>query len=144
MASQGLRGPAAGGLPSPRVAAEFGLTGPVRILPLAGGGANVFQLNTGDGVFVAKPAVDEAEAELYAAVADALNSLGIRQATPRRTREGTLVSSEGFALIEFLPGSICLPPGPERTVAVMRHLASYQAALARVPAPAFLDHRQTL
>jgi Ser/Thr protein kinase RdoA (MazF antagonist) len=126
------------------VAAEFGLTGPVRILPLAAGGANVFQFNTSDGMFVAKLAVDEAEAELYAAVADALNDLGIRQASPRRTREGRLVSSEGFALTEFLPGRICLPPGSEQTVAVMRHLASYQAALATVAAPAFLDERHTL
>ena len=132
------------GTPGPQLAAAFGLPPPVRIVPLAGGGPNVASLITADGAFVAKRAVDEAEAELYARVAAALNLLGVRQAIPRHTPDGRLVSSSGYMLAELLPGRIFLPPGPEQTVAVMRHLAAYQEALATVAAPAFLDQRQTL
>lgn len=126
------------------IAAEFGLPAPVRAEVLAGGGPHVLRIVTGAGAFVAKPVVEPDEAELYAAVADALNRRGVRQARPRRTPAGNLVSPSGWGLTEWLPGRIHLPPAPEQTLAVMRHLAAYQTALAAVPAPAFLDGRKAL
>jgi Ser/Thr protein kinase RdoA (MazF antagonist) len=116
-----------------RVATEFGLGPVLGAEPLPGGHRDVTRLTTGRGTFVVKPGYQSAELELYERVARALDQAGIRQARPLRTTGGTLVSASGHAVQEFLPGRICLPPSAAQTIAVMRHLTGYHAALSQIP-----------
>jgi Ser/Thr protein kinase RdoA (MazF antagonist) len=116
-----------------RVAEEFGLGRLLEATPLAGGRAGVRRLVTTRGQFVIKPAGRPAEALLYEQVALILNKAGVRQARPLRTVTGGLTGEWGHTAQEFLPGRIFMRPSAAQTLAVMRHLGEYHAALARVP-----------
>jgi Ser/Thr protein kinase RdoA (MazF antagonist) len=112
---------------------EYDLGELVSAEPLAGGRAAVLRIDAGCGSFVLKAATRLADVELQASAALFLNERGIRQARILRTRAGTLVSSDGRYLQEFLPGSIIAHPGHEQAAAAMRHIAAYHQALADVP-----------
>ena len=126
------------------VAAEFGLGPLLSAEQLAPGHPDVVKLVTASGAYVAKPALDGAAPELYELVALVLNEAGPRQARPVRTIAGELISASGHTVQEFLPGQASSHPTPAQTLATMRHLAAYHAALARVPVPATLREQDTV
>jgi homoserine kinase type II len=84
---------------------------------------------------VVKPSYPSDDLELLAQVAAALGQAGLRQAQLLRTKAGSLRSSTGHFLQEYLPGRICPQPTAEQAAAVMRYLADYQAALAGLQLP---------
>ena len=121
---------------------EFGLGRVLAAEPLADGHPDVMKLTTERGAFVVKPAYGYAE--LSEQAAHVLNRAGIRQAVPVRTTAGQVASASGRTVLEFLPGEPCLAPSPTQTIAAMRHIATFHAALRDVPAPAALDVADTL
>jgi hypothetical protein len=120
------------------VADEFGLGRLESVTPLGGSGQDVVKLTAAAGVFVVKPADRTVEPELYERVARTLNRSGIRQAMPRRTMAGALVSASGHTVQEFLAGRAALTPTPAQTAATMRQVAAYHAMLRTVPSPVSL------
>lgn len=127
-----------------RMAAEFGLGAPTGHTRLGGSTSEVIKLTTTRGTFVLKPVYREFEVRLYAQVAAALNARGIRQARLARTAGGSLVSTCGRSVQEFLPWPACLSPTAAQSTAVMRHLADYDAALAGVAVPAAVSAADTV
>jgi hypothetical protein len=113
------------------LAAEFGLGELTDATPMPGH-PHVVRVSTGRGVFLVRPAVT-ADPALYDEVAHRLAGAGIRQAMPLRTTAGALVSSAGLVVHEFLPGTACPSPTPAQTLAAMRHVRAYHAALRTVP-----------
>ncbi|HUA40875.1 MAG TPA: phosphotransferase [Streptosporangiaceae bacterium] len=114
--------------------AEFD-AGPVLTAePLPGSTPAVCKVVTSTGAFVLKPADRIADVELQAEVAARLNAVGVRQARVLRTSSGSLVTTSGHVLLEYLPGSVRTGPTPEQVRATMRHFASYHLALGQVAA----------
>jgi hypothetical protein len=118
------------------IAAEFGLGKLASVTPLGGGGPDVRKLTTAAGLFVIKPAASAADAELYERVARALSAAGVRQAMPRRSLTGALVSVSGHTVQEFLAGRACPAPTAAQATATMRHIAACHVVLRQVPSPA--------
>jgi Ser/Thr protein kinase RdoA (MazF antagonist) len=113
------------------LAAEFGLGQLTEATPMPGH-PHVVRVATGRGVFLVRPAIP-ADPALYEQVTRALDRAGIRQAMPLRTTAGSLVSSTGLVVHEFLPGTALLSPSPAQTLAAMRHISAYHAVLRTVP-----------
>lgn len=126
------------------IAREFGLGRVSDVTPLTDGHPEVVKVTTELGQFVIKPAYDRMQAELYARVAQALNQAGVRQARPLQSKTGALIGESGHSVQEFLPGQAHLDPTPEQTIAAMRHIGTYHAALGQVPVPSGLDAAGTL
>jgi Ser/Thr protein kinase RdoA (MazF antagonist) len=131
-------------LDSARIAAEFGLGTPLSSTPLTGGDRDVTRLRTARGTFVVKAASGTVRAGLYEQAALVLSASGIPQARPLRTLAGSLVSRSGHTVEELLPGRICPRPTAAQTVATMRHIAAYHAALQPVTVPAELHAVDTV
>ncbi|HEY1627649.1 MAG TPA: phosphotransferase [Streptosporangiaceae bacterium] len=115
------------------LAGEFGL-GRVHDATAIPGHPHVLRLATERGVFLVRP--PDADPGLYEQAALVLARAGIRQAVPLRTTAGSLVSESGLTVQEFLPGVACTSPSRTQTLATMRHVAAYHAALRAVPVPA--------
>jgi homoserine kinase type II len=96
------------------------------------GHPHVVAITTERGVFLGRPA-GPADPALYEQVAHALSHAGIRQAMPLRTTAGSPVSESGLVVHEFLPGTAYPSPSPAQTLATMRHIGAYHAALRTVP-----------
>jgi Ser/Thr protein kinase RdoA (MazF antagonist) len=126
------------------IAREFGLGRPLEVRPLADGHPSVVKLTTELGQFVVKPGYSPAQAELYERVALILNQAGIRQASPRRSAAGSLLSESGHAVQAFLPGRTFRRPSRAQTAATMRHTGAYHAALQQLPIPAALLAEETV
>lgn len=126
------------------IAREFGLGRVSDVTPLTDGHPEVVKVTTELGQFVIKPAHDRIREELYARVAQALNQAGVRQARPRQSKTGAWIGESGHSVQEFLPGQALLDPTPEQTIAAMRHIGTYHAALGQVPVPSGLDAAGTL
>jgi Ser/Thr protein kinase RdoA (MazF antagonist) len=127
-----------------RVADEFGLGQLLAAWPLAAGHPGVAKLTTTRGSFVVKPAYSVMQAELAERAAVLLSQEGVSQARLLRTTSGALIGASGHAVQEFLHGRACLHPTPAQTVATMRHIGVYHAALGRLPAPPELAAEDTL
>ncbi len=126
------------------VADEFGLGRLLAAAPLADGHPDVVKLTTARGSFVVKPAYSITQAELAEQAAVILSQAGVRQARFLRSTAGALVGESGHIVQEFLPGRACLRPTPAQTVATMRHIGVFHAALSRLPVPPGLAAEDTL
>ncbi len=102
--------------------------------PLAGGSPAVWKVVTSEGAFVLKRADRIAAVELQATVAGLLNAVGVRQARVLPTKSGSLVTTSGYVLLEFLPCSVQIDPTPTQVRATMRHVGTYHLALRQVAA----------
>ncbi len=114
--------------------AEFD-AGPVLATePLTGSSPGVCKVVTSEGAFVLKRADRIADVELQATVARLLNAVGLRQARVLPTTSRSLVTTSGYILLEFLPGSVQTDPTPAQVRATMRHVATYHLALGQIAA----------
>jgi Ser/Thr protein kinase RdoA (MazF antagonist) len=93
------------------------------------------RLRSTAGDFVVKPTGPGEDMDLSARAAAALGAAGLRAQVPLRSKTGLLVSESGFCVLGYLPGQVCLRPSRTQTMATMRYLAGYHAALADVPVP---------
>lgn len=98
----------------------------------AGGPANR-KVSTSAGTFLLRPGYRAADVALQAQVAPLLTARGFRQPLVVPTAAGTLVTSAGQVLLEFLPGSMTVDPTPAQVTAAMRHIAGYHRALGELP-----------
>jgi Ser/Thr protein kinase RdoA (MazF antagonist) len=114
--------------------AEFDAGPVLTVEPLSGSSPAVCKVVTSACEFVLKPADRIADVELQAKVAGVLNAAGVRQARVLPTGSGSLVTTSGHVLLEFLPGSVQTHPTPTQVRATMRHVASYHVALGQVAA----------
>jgi Ser/Thr protein kinase RdoA (MazF antagonist) len=126
------------------IAEEFALGTIHNAAPLAGGSEHVTRLDTERGSFVVKRPWNVRDVELYATVARHLNAHGIRQARQLTTHTGEYIASTGHCVQELLPGRIVERPTHRQTLNVMRHLATYDRALAELEVPDWLHDRDTI
>lgn len=118
------------------VAREFALGAVVSASPLA----SATLLRTSRGAFVVKRPWHVSDVELYAVVSRQLNAGGIRQARQLATPSGAYVAA-GHAVQELLPGRIAVPAQLHH---LLRHLRTFDAALAGVAVPSWLAERDTI
>ncbi len=118
------------------VAEEFGLGGYIRHDPIDGNRRDIVSLTTDRGKYVLKPAGNPAALQLYSDVERRLNATGVRQAQLFRKSNGSLTSSHGYAVYEWMEGV----PSTRLTIgqleSTMAYLAEYNTALAEIPIPA--------
>lgn len=125
------------------VADEFGLGPVVEAAPIPGR-PDVVKLTAERGVYLVKPAIRAPAVDLYERVARTLRQAGIRQAGAVRAPAGGLVSRSGHVVQEFLPGQAVPRPTRRQTLAAMRHIARYHAALGPIGFPAELRDADTV
>lgn len=103
--------------------------------PVSEGNAPCFAVETSLGTyFVKSMARDQAATPaLLFAVGQTLCELGVRQPRLHRTRSGGLVSSDGYALFDYLPGRSQQMLSDRQFENHVAHLATYNDALTRVP-----------
>ncbi len=113
--------------------AEYDVGNPAALEPIPAAGPLARKVITASGVYLLKPAQRVADAELEAEVACLLANRGLRQPRVIPTSSGAVVTTSGYVLREFLPGSTPRVPTRAQTSAAMRHLAAVHAALSELP-----------
>ncbi len=114
--------------------ADYDVGDPTALESLPAGGPLARKVITTSGTYLLKPAYRVADVELEAAVARFLAGHGIRQSGVIPASGGAVVSTSGYVLREFLPGSTMRAPTRAQASAVMRHLAAVHLALGELKA----------
>jgi Ser/Thr protein kinase RdoA (MazF antagonist) len=112
--------------------AEYDVGDPSALEPVPAGGRLARKVITASGAYLLKPAYRSADVVLEAEVARLLADRGIRQPAVIPTSRGAVVSTSGYVLREFLPGSTARSPTRTQVGAVMRHLAAVHLALGEL------------
>lgn len=120
------------------IAEEFNLGECLSQKPIGRSGRGIVALTTDAGRFVLKPAKNHAMSALYSEVERVLNADGVRQARIFRTPDGSLISTSGYSVYEFVEGTTgdCLSMTAARLGSAMGYMAVYNASLARLDTPA--------
>jgi Ser/Thr protein kinase RdoA (MazF antagonist) len=122
---------------------EFGLGDPFAIRHPAYGRPDVWLVTTASGTFVVKQLHALWRARLYDEVQRRLSARGVRQARLLHTPDGSVISREGYAVQELLPGEVVLRPTPRQRHRVFAYLSRYDSALADLSVPPELDADDT-
>lgn len=117
-----------------RIAEEYDLGELLSASLASEGNAAGYKLQTSKGSFFAKAeSSDPSMLRLYHAVETALNKQGVGQARLLATKNGSFLSTDGFSLYEWLPGSTTRELSDTQFVSHIAYLAQYNKALATVP-----------
>lgn len=108
---------------------EYDVGDLVALEPLRAGSPLARKVLTARGTYLLKPAYRVADIELEAEVARLLADRGIRQPRIIPTATGPVVTTSGYVLREYLPGSTPRAPARAQVSAAMRHLATVHLAL---------------
>jgi aminoglycoside phosphotransferase (APT) family kinase protein len=118
------------------IAEEFNLGECLHHEPIGKSGRGILALTTDAGRFVLKPENDQAYAALYSEVEQALNADGVRQARVYRKPDGSLISTSGYVVLEWVDGVGCDCLTSPRLASAMGYMAAYNSSLARLSIPA--------
>ena len=119
-----------------RITEEFNLGEYLEQESIGVSGRGIVSLATTTGRYVAKPGKDEQNAMLYSEVERTLNGKDIRQARIFNRPDGSFLSSDGYAVYEFINGTTHHNLTPVLVNAALAFLAGYNAALAEIAIPA--------
>ena len=120
------------------VAEEFGLSQPLSHSEIGKEGRGVFSMETTTATYLVKATENRDWLTFYAAVEQALNAAGVRQARLYRRPNGDLLSSSGHAVYELLPGESTDRLNHTQLHSTFRYLGKYNKALASIPCPPWL------
>lgn len=102
----------------------------VSVLP--GGSADCYLVCTVSGSYVLKQTGRADFLQVINRMAQTMNEQGYRQARVIRTKSGCLLTAEGYALLEFIPGEVPDTLSDAQSGAVLQYLGGFNRALSTV------------